>query len=160
MKNTRGFLLAEETLKIIIAVICLALLAYFLVSVYLKSSEDEDLELAKASLEHLISEAGTGEVEIYNPDGWVIISWPQVSEQSFVNKYSLGIIGEEAGKTLKPLSCENLGWEKCICICKGDGAGDCDKNGVCRESVLETGREGIKIKPPLKLKISDGKITK
>ena len=170
MKNNRGFLLAEETLKIIIAVICIGFLAYFLTSVYMKSKTDENLEFARASLEHLIKEADSmknGEVrnvEIWNPKDWVIVSWP----------YN-GII---------PNSCSNLGWESCICISKDVNLGDqllsalpftksvsakfkekSDK-GVCLDNphkfVVKIGnnQQPISISPPLQLKIENRVISK
>jgi len=105
--NKKGFLLAEETLKIVIAVICILFLAGFLISIYLKNKTDNDLELAKASLEYLIEEinAKHSPVEIYNPKGWVISSWPYGAQKKL------------------PKSCENLGWKSCICISKDVGLG-------------------------------------
>ncbi|MFH0972865.1 MAG: hypothetical protein V1768_02655 [Patescibacteria group bacterium] len=162
MKNKKGFLLAEETLKIIIAVICISFLAYFLISLYMKSSADEDLEQAKASLEYLVEEinAGHSPVEIYNPKGWVLSSWG-------------------SGVVPLPKSCDNLGWKNCLCICDEstlvtwtlDGLSeDCDEDGFCLENnfVVEGDRWGgkkslknsILIEPPLTLKISGDKITK
>ena len=49
-KNKRGFLLAEETLKIIIAVICIVFLVYILVAVYNSHSADKKIEQAKEVL--------------------------------------------------------------------------------------------------------------
>jgi len=162
MKNKKGFLLAEETLKIIIAVICILFLAYFLVSLYLKSSGDEKLEMAKASLEHIVEEinAGNPTVEIYNPKGWVVVSW------------SYGVNGAV------PKSCDNLGWKSCLCICDEELktrtiqglSDDCDKKGICsnmgqfnidnyRGWYSQNLENSIKIEPPLTLKISGGKIT-
>jgi hypothetical protein len=128
MKNKKGFLLAEETLKIVIAVICMGFLVYFLTALYMSNKDSKDLELAKASLQHLVDEinAGRTEVEIYNPSpssfstqvkfiGWKISSWSSVSEM--------------------PNQCSNLGWNNCICFCKEDFLDDereeCDKTGVC-----------------------------
>jgi len=76
MKDKHGFLLGEETLKIILAVISIGFLIYFLGALYYNGVKDKELDLAKASLEHLVEEinAGATEVEIYNPKGWVILS--------------------------------------------------------------------------------------
>src|SRR3989338_4460161 len=52
----RGFLLAEETLKIIIAVISIGFLIYFLAALYFASRDAEKLEQAGASLEFLIND--------------------------------------------------------------------------------------------------------
>ena len=44
--DKKGFLLAEETLKIILAVIAIGFLAYLLVSIYFNYRENKDLEMA------------------------------------------------------------------------------------------------------------------
>ena len=167
MKNNRGFLLAEETLKIIIAVICIGFLAYFLISVYMKSKTDENLEFARASLEHLMKEADSiknGEmrnVEIWNPKDWVVVSWPHLSEQSWGNKYLFGMFGDAGGINVNPLSCSNLGWENCLCICNGKNYEDCDKEGICFQNDFKVDGNSIKIENlPLQLKIENGVISK
>jgi hypothetical protein len=157
-KDKRGFLLAEETLKMVIAVIAIGFLIYFLTSIYLKSKESKDLELAKASLEHLIEEINLGhdEVEIYNPKGWWISSWPYEDNS--------------------PKFCKNLGWNECICICDEPWINSasnfldlCDEKGICLENVkkLVVRADGdyqspIEIKnPPIKLNIDlENKIIK
>jgi len=98
----RGFLLAEETLKIILAVIAIGFLAYLLFSIYAANRDSRNLELARSSLDFLIEEINDEktEVEIYNPGNWVILSWS-------------GIEGDDI-----PLSCSNIGWESCICMTK------------------------------------------
>ncbi|MDP2673186.1 MAG: hypothetical protein Q8O84_05220 [Nanoarchaeota archaeon] len=118
--NKKGFLLAEETLKIVIAVISITFLVYLLASLYLNNQDENDLELAKSSLNHLIDEMNVGivEVEIFNPDGWNLISWNT---------------GEEI-----PLQCSNLEWSSCLCICDdswfGSGLEDCNDLGICKEN--------------------------
>ena len=99
IKNRKGFLLAEETLKIVIAVIAIGFLAYFLVSLYFSFRNSEKLEQAKETLPFLISEidAGKTSVDIYNPVGWALLSWQPENQI--------------------PKSCSNLGWNSCICIC-------------------------------------------
>jgi len=153
--DKKGFLLAEETLKIILSVIAIGFLAYLLFSIYNANKEAKDLELAEASLEHLTAEIDSGsvDIEIYNPttnNAWYIVGWP--------------VSGE------KPLYCDNLGWEKCLCICKYSSAQIinpsklsrlCDKTGVCTSnsaSVNDEGKFYLQIKePPLELKINDVK---
>ncbi|MBI5803476.1 hypothetical protein HY448_02210 [Candidatus Pacearchaeota archaeon] len=134
MKNKKGFLLAEETLKIIIAVISLIFLIYFLTQLYFNTKESKELEFAKESLNHLNEsiQAKLNEVEIYNPEGWILVSWP--------HKTLKGNPGfrEEINNDI-PNSCSNLGWEKCICICADTTAlnlegSDCDKKGICTQS--------------------------
>lgn len=137
MKCKRGFLLAEETLKIIIALISISFLIYFLTALYFTSQNSKGLEQAEASLEFLIKEINDGrdEVEIYNPKDWVILSWPYGNENKLPN------------------SCSNLGWGDCVCITKDLNLGTqllsllpftenvidkfldrSDKEGVCREN--------------------------
>ena len=136
-------------MKIILAVIAIGFLAYFLISLYSSNQNSKNLELAKASLSHLMEEINSGktEVEIYNPEGWSLSSWP------FEDK--------------KPLSCSNLGWQSCLCICDtplGKSASNylenCDNKGICLETseslvvVRDGGQLPIKIKdPPITLMI-------
>ena len=83
----KGFLLAEETLKIIIAVISIGFLVYFLAALYFANRDAEKLEQAGASLEFLISEVNLQreEVVLYNPEGWVLTSWPHGVRKGFDN---------------------------------------------------------------------------
>ncbi|MEK6847732.1 MAG: hypothetical protein AABX50_01245 [Nanoarchaeota archaeon] len=151
--NKKGFLLAEETLKIIIAVIAIGFLAYFLVSLYFSAKNSQKLEQAKETLPFLISEinAGKTSVDIYNPGGWWLISWPYGG--------------------IMPNSCSNLGWSNCICIIpKGvltntpaEYSEDSD-DGFCMEiskrtivTSIANEQSPIKIEnPPLKLNINNG----
>ncbi len=128
MRNKKGFLLGEETLKIILALVAIGFLIYFLVSLYLANSKSKDLELAEASLEHLIEEINSknSEIEIYNPEGWWIISWPYE-----------GII---------PNSCSNVGWENCVCIYRGEsGIGKFFKNLGSRMGLSKDEKERLAI---------------
>lgn len=157
MKNKRAFLLAEETVKIIIALVCISFLVYFLSSLYFSNKHNGDLNLAKASLEHLISEINSKSenVDIYNPSsskyfpgGWIVISFPLGSE--------------------KPSSCSKQGWNDCLCIC-GEStttltdsglAQDCDSSGTCIESDFKIVGKKIRIEnPPITLQINyDSKV--
>lgn len=136
MKSKRGFLLAEETLKIIIALISIGFLIYLLTALYFANKSDSDLEFAKATLENLINEidSGSSSVVVYNPEGWVLVNWPFENE--------------------KLLSCAE--WESCICLCNEDISTttltglrkDCDKGKVCveinKEFSIESNREYAK----------------
>ena len=144
--NKKGNLLAKETLKIVLAVISISFLVFFLVSLYYSYSRNKDLELAEASLKHLIKEINSGspEVEIYNPKGWGITSYGE---------------GERI-----PDFCLNLGWKNCVCICgplKGSiktAKTACltvdEKGRVCKESGYSVFAGGINIEPPLILTIN------
>jgi hypothetical protein len=132
MKNLaadrKGFLLAEETLKIIIAVICIFFLIYILIAIYNASTSDKKIEQAQAVLfgtedsknpgiEKIISSLKDGEsqnMDIAEPSGWHLYSFVEQE---------------------KPNSCTN---EKCLCICQKSlikqitsQASKCDKSGVC-----------------------------
>ena len=98
--NKKGFLLAEETLKIIIAVICISLLVYLLVSIYNNKTGGEKKLFAKGVLDRtgeIISSLGDNQNErqdLINPEGWYFISF--------------------TGTQAKPNLC--LG-KNCVCIC-------------------------------------------
>lgn len=144
MVNRKGFLLVEETLKLILAVIAIGFLAYLLFALYQSNQDSKNLELAKESLEHVVEELNSErtEIEVYNPNGWSLSSWP--SEDKI------------------PLSCSNLGWQSCLCICdtpfllksSGNYLENCDDGGICLENSkgLVVSRESsqlpIKIKDP------------
>ena len=131
--DKKGFLLAEETLKIILAVIAIGFLAYLLFSLYNANKDAKNLELAKESLDFLVQEinAQRAEVEIYNPKGWIISSW-------------------SSGQL--PQTCSNLGWNSCICICKNNilrssELNECNIAGTCLENPQK-----LEIDSPIKIK--------
>lgn len=74
--DKKGFLLAEETMKIILGLIAIGFLVFLLTSVYFSFKSSDKLELAKASLDHIISEinAGNTRVEIFNPEKYWLLS--------------------------------------------------------------------------------------
>ena len=125
MMKKKGFLLAEETLKIVLAVIAIGFLAYLLFSIYQSNQTSKNLEFAKESLNHIVEEMNSERtrVEIYNPKGWHLGSWPHDVTEGFL------IFTETS--TQMPLSCSNFGWESCICICEDNNADSCDSKGVC-----------------------------
>ena len=155
-KDKRGFLLAEETLKIILAVIAIGFLAYLLFSLYNANKDAKDLELAEDSLNHLIQEIDSErtEVQIYNPKSWEIYSWP--------NTYTKGILFWKTTEEGMPMSCLNLGWDSCICICKKDTPDKCDSKGICLDNPDGfTVEDSIKIiEPPITLSIENKIISK
>jgi hypothetical protein len=124
--NKKGFLLGEETLKIVIAVICIAFLIYLLVAVYFSMTGEENKRLSEAVLtDKIIPEInridGGGEysvtgVHVPNPSDWTIFSF----------------VGEDK----KPNSCVE---KDCICICENAFPDwfdwqikRCDDKGVCK----------------------------
>lgn len=152
--NKKGFqLLGEETVKIIIAVICIGFLVYLLGSLYYGYSGDQDLEQAEATLEKLVEEidlvnvGSQNEFEIYNPDDWYFLTF--------------------SGNV--PNQCSNLGWTDCVCMCEDflryrNHFIECNKNGACIEiQDFQYSKLEIEVdKPPVKIKIdkdSSGKVS-
>ncbi|MBU1252345.1 MAG: hypothetical protein KKC96_02000 [Nanoarchaeota archaeon] len=155
IKAKRGFLLAEETLKIIVAVIAIGFLAYLLFSLYGANQDAKYLELAKESLSSLevAINAQQTDVMIYNPKGWFILAWPHDYTFSDWNPFSETTTITDA----RPKSCENLGWSNCICFCDGTTPDKCDSNGVCFQDANEFSFSNIKVdKVPATLKIDYG----
>ncbi len=123
MKDKRGFLLGEETLKIIIAVICIVFLIFLLASVYYNMTGQQKTKEAGASMDLISNEtkrinAGGAYNEegilIPNPSGWFIF----------------GFAGEK-----KPNLCAG---ENCACICRrilinifDRQVKECDSKGAC-----------------------------
>ena len=159
--NKKAFLLAEETLKMVIALISISFLIYFLSALYFTNQTSKGLELAEATLENLIESANSGieEVEIYNPEGWVLSSWPYDVKKS-------RIVYDEEIKNDIPKSCSDLGWKNCVCICDSAinfESSDCDKAGICLKSEYNVVGDVIELEDlPLNLLIDkeNKKITK
>jgi len=140
IRRKNGFLLGEETIKIVIAVICIVFLVYLLVSLYASKVSNEKKKQADALLkdsesasfkvimERVKNGQGTsgGNAEerlIHNPKGWLILSY--------------------SGGEVKPNLCLN---KNCLCICEEAGdfslgalstskeerqASECDDGGSC-----------------------------
>ena len=127
--DKRGFLLAEETLKIIIAVIAIGFLAYFIVSLYLSSRTSAETEQADSTLPFILSaiNSSNSSADVYNPKGWVIGIWP--------HSVTSGIGPFMSTKTEMPKTCSNLGLQTCICICSSDSADSCDSSGICADNL-------------------------
>jgi hypothetical protein len=140
VKRKSGFLLGEETIKIVIALICIVFLVYLLVSLYASKINNEKKRQAEAllkesdsaSLKLVIERVRTGqgvdggnseEKLVHNPKGWLIISY--------------------SGNGIKPNSCLH---KNCLCVCPGTSnfdfsaltnseeerqASECDDGGSC-----------------------------
>jgi len=120
--NKKGMLLASETLKIVIAAICIGFLVYLLAAIYFASSDSKNIEEATGRLEEIkgIIEAFdsgnlSGEIYAMTPNGWGIFSFNQ---------------GEQ-----KPNICAGL---NCICFCDVAATDifngqfkNCNKENVC-----------------------------
>lgn len=130
--NKRGFLLGEETVKIVLSLIAIIFLIFFIVSLYNNYSKNKGLEYAKDSLNHLIDEinSGSSQVEIYNPNEWYLSSFPK---HLYYNLPSSG------SDLIIPKMCSSVGWKKCICIYKWNKKGidvskAVDNTGICRQN--------------------------
>jgi len=122
----KGMLVAEEVVKMVVAVICLSFLVYLLVSVYYSNTGSQNHERAQAVLNQideavdkvLVSHDLFFNVTDVAPAGWNFFSF--VSEDK------------------KPNSCAN---ENCLCICDGvmddiliwhdRQINECDGDGIC-----------------------------
>ncbi|MCK9595593.1 hypothetical protein M0R19_00180 [Candidatus Pacearchaeota archaeon] len=135
--NKKGFLLGEETLKIIIAVIAIGFLVYLLAALYFSLNSEQKAKEAQASLNDILMKEiirlgsnGTYNEQgilIPNPSGW----------------YILGFTSEK-----KPNSCTGT---NCVCICENALINifdaqikNCDKKGSC--VVVPSLKEFAKIK--------------
>lgn len=123
--NSKGFLLASQVVKIVIAVICLVFLVFFLTQLYFsKVAEEKGRQAASAligstgSIKNLINDVKQGKIlppyTFKNPLGWYVFSF----------------VGDEK----KPNSCAGL---NCLCMCEnvidywGRQISYCDKDGAC-----------------------------
>ncbi len=123
MRNKKAFMLAEHTLKVIIAVLCLLLLFYLLFRLYASYENEKNLGMAESTLNEIeekmnkAREKGEAqEVVLLEPKGWILISF-------------------EGDK--KPNKCIS----NCICICTDDEPGFhlistnlelCNSLGACK----------------------------
>jgi len=145
-KDKKGFeLLGEETLKVLIAVICIGVLVYLLVSIYFSVSNSGKLGQAKGTLTGengiiavINSEENNLDFPLTSPAGWYLFGFTEWS---------------------KPNLCLT---EKCLCICAKTSSfanaldkyaqiKECDKKGTC--SVVSNLKESFEIK------IAKGEIT-
>ena len=124
MKNKNGILM-PETLKIIIAVVCVFLLGYLIFGFYGMFAKSSALKQAEVNIEKINDaikkiDNGEGSQEIFleSPKDWWLTAWPY--------------------KNKKPVKClENY----CVCICpipgldatKEESSEVCDEKGVCKD---------------------------
>lgn len=148
MKNKQGKILENETLGIIIGVLCLVVLIFLGVKLF-NLFKKTDVEQAKASLERISSELSSIEkgekVEadffIESPNGWYVVSFSNEDSE-------------------KPLQCSG---DFCLCICDED---DCGGRVVCKptskkiKTFEDDDEKSVEIKgiTPLKIKLVNGEI--
>ena len=151
--NKRGFLLADETLKIVVAVICIVFLVYILVAVYNANTSDKKIKDARDVLSRidnitsLIKEGETESQDIDNPSGWHLYSFVEQE---------------------RPDACLNT---NCLCICQKpliellkSTAKKCNEDGACLVLPnLAASKIDLKIRDPdnllfINIKKQNGKI--
>ena len=135
MRNNRGEILVNETLKIILSVIAIGFLVFFLTSLYFAKIYDESFITAQDTAKQidLVVKAGGGAVDALTPKGWSLFS--------FVRRD-------------RPNACSG---KSCLCLCDDipkaqfwkNQLEECDKKGVCLivDGLIEF--EEIKIKKEL-----------
>lgn len=146
-KNRGEFFLGEETLKILIAVICIVFLVYLIVSIWSAKVNGDNLKQAKALLTEsensvgiIINSLKEGETktrDIIEPRKWSIFSF--------------------SDGDIKPNSCGGI---NCVCVCdeitwegfsEGKQQEKCSEKGACL-AVENLGKfQNIKITGELKI---------
>ena len=130
-KRKRGFLLAETTVKIIIALIALGFLIFLLTSLYFskvravnQAKAESFLSKGKENLMNTIKNLSNGEEKTY-------ISLTSPNEEWYSGWYLFSFTGDEK----KPTKCER---KNCLCICEnawydwgGRQIGFCQDYGSC-----------------------------
>lgn len=155
-KSRRGLLLAEENLKIVIAVISISFLIYFLVALYFNNVKSQNLEKAEnillksdqslRAVIEILNKGDSKEFIIENPKGWYLFGFTES----------------------RPNSCSG---QNCICICDkvvdvlDRQVNECSINGVCLKVPDLKSSQKIEIRNPKEglteliiTKDSDGKI--
>ena len=138
--------LGENTLKIVVGVLCLFVLIIFLWKI-ITNLNKTDVEQAKASLEiitSMIKPIEEGKIQekefvIESPKEWYIVVWP----------YPIGYGGEKIPQCIG---------ESCVCLCDDD---DCNGKTFCKTvskkiKIIEEGQEekSLKIEEVFSLKAS------
>jgi len=137
-KNKRGFLLGEETLKIIIAVICIIFLVILVTSIYFSLTDSQNAKYVQGTKDLIFQEVtrvnnggipSTNGTFLPNPAGWCIFSF--------------------TGTDKKPNLCTG---QNCICLCNNilinifdRQIKECDSKGVCFVVPTLKGFDKIKI---------------
>lgn len=156
IKEKKGMLLASETLKIVLSVISITLLAFLLYSLYYSGIDKQNEKAAEASLERFSevfravksNSELLGSVDAITPSGWYLFSFVEEDK--------------------KPNQCFG---EDCFCICKHAALfGDffdgqikkCDDRGKCSVVLNLEKFEKIKIEKggstSVSIKNNEGKI--
>lgn len=151
IRDKRGDLLSEYTLKVIIAAISLLLLLYLLFALYASFTNKQNFERAGATLENLNEKMVDARnlnvmqsIPLLEPNGWVLLSY---------------ISGE------KPGECQ----ENCICLCEGIRIRDrwklwwtdsqvekCNQRGVCKDYTEGLNKFEIELRKDVNVEFKGG----
>ncbi len=108
--NRKGFLLGEFTLKVIIAVLCIIVLAFLVIKIYGALTNKPEIAKAEGTLERVLEKIRVADNEgkeqgyvLIEPRDWVLIYKP----------------------TGAPEMCSG---RNCLCVCEKE---DCSQNSVC-----------------------------
>ena len=146
LKNKKAFLMAETTVKIVIAIIGIGILVYLGFKLYSLTDLTEDIDPAEGNLNKILAiiddlekkGGGVAEYNLLSPTNWMLIGWP--NDLSAIISTSGGTGG--ASTSIKPYGdkipneCTKNGWSKCICICSYSSTfalDSCNDEGFCRE---------------------------
>jgi uncharacterized membrane protein YsdA (DUF1294 family) len=139
-KKGEGSLLPEETLKILVAILCIVILAGLVILIYFALTGNEDKQKAQGNIDRIANEtnrinAGSANVPsfpVLNPSGWTIFSFVGIDK--------------------KPNSCAGA---SCLCICETLTIGiynvderqaqRCDDKGSCTVIINLKKNNNIKI---------------
>jgi len=112
MNKKGGFLLGEETIKIIITVLCFLVLIGILYALYGNFTQDQNVEFAKRTLNYIEKEmnAKSKKIEILNPG-------PDFWAKPFAGYWGLVSLSGDV-----PNFCKEKSWTKCLCFCPPPGA--------------------------------------
>lgn len=114
--NKRGFFLAEETMKIILAVICLGFLLFVLGKMYYSYTLDKEVQQAKDTLARVEKEINS----MKGDDERKIVIYGPVLKEKLINFLKQVdwwmLVSFSSGD--KPKFCTEKEWNNCLCICK------------------------------------------
>ena len=125
--NKKGLLLASETLKIVIAVICIGFLIYFLTSLYFANVKSKNFEKAEASSDLISVEIGRinegGEfreegLNIPGPSGWYLWSFVKDRPNSCLGQNCLCV-------------CDDVSIDTLFGLIDSRQIAECEEDGIC-----------------------------
>jgi hypothetical protein len=119
MRDKKGILM-EETLKIIVAVVCIVALVYLAFSLYGIFTQKKEVEQARATVTNIINKANvlkegaTAPYLVESPNKWYIVI------------FSRGLVEK------MPAQCSVK--ETCLCMCNKPTVESCDGTATCMSS--------------------------